>query len=92
MKREYDTFVETLDELPQGKEVALAIRDLTPGPRKYDSSYVRAIVSSNPQDLPDGDTLWIRLQLGTKQTQPWAIKVLETLGEYMPKEAIGWRT
>lgn len=92
MRKEYDTFVEALDELPQGKEVALAIRDLTPGPRKYDSRYVRAVVSSNPQDLPDGDTLWIRLQLGTVHPQPWAIKVLESLGEYMPKEAIGWRT
>lgn len=92
MKKEYDTFVDSLDELPQGREVAMAIRDLTPGPRKYDSQYVKAIVSSSPQDLPDGDILWIRLQLGTKQPHPWSIKVLETLGEYMAKEVIGLRT
>ena len=92
MKREYDTYVEALDELPQGKEVSMAVRDLTPGPRKYDSRYVKAVVSSNPEDLPDGDVLWIRLQLGTKHPHPWAIMVLETLGEYMPREAIGWRT
>lgn len=92
MKKEYDTFVETLEELPIGTNVALAIRDLTPGPRKYDTQYVKAVIHSDSNQLPDGDILWVRLQLGTRQPQPWAIKVLETLGEYMPRDAIGWRT
>jgi len=89
---EYDTYVETLAELPQGRETVLAIRDLTPGRRKYETRVVKAILSSRPEELPDGDVLWVRLGLGTRHPQPWAIKILEVVGEYLPKEAIGWRT
>ena len=82
MKREYDIFVDSLDELAQGDEIAITIRDLTPGRCKYDSRYVKAMVSSSPEQLPGADTLWIRFQRGQKHPQPWAIKIIEELGEY----------
>jgi len=85
MPKEYDTFVNSLEELPQGKEIDITLRDLTPGPYKYETRYVKAIVSSRPEELPGADILWIRFQRGGKHPQPWAIRVLEELGEYKVK-------
>lgn len=83
MKKEYDTFVDTLDSLPQGKEAVLVIRDLTPGKRKYTCQCVKAVVSPAAEELPDGDLLWVRLQLGARTPQPWTIKIVEVLGDHM---------
>jgi phenylphosphate carboxylase gamma subunit len=85
MKKSYDTFVRSLKELPEGQEVELLIRDLTPGMHKYDSRYVRAIISSSPEKLPTGDILWLRLERGTLHPQPWTIKITEELGELPPQ-------
>ena len=91
MKKEYDTFVNSLQDIPQGQEVALVIRDLTPGTHKYEARHVKAIVSSSPAQLPDGDTLWIRFDRGSfSHPEPWAIKVLAELSEYLDMPPEGW--
>jgi len=89
MKREYDTFVKSLQDIPEDTPIPLTIRDLTPGPEKYDSHYVKAVVASSPRAMPDGDVLWIRFHKGM-HPKPWAIKVLEELGEYQVKPPEGW--
>ena len=81
MKKEFDTFVYNLEELPEGEECRIAIRDLSPGQRKYKTLYVKAVVSSSPEKLPAGDTLWIRTELGRQYQQPWKIKIIEQLEE-----------
>ena len=86
MIKEYDTFVDSLDELSQGQECRITIRDLAPGRHKYNSLYVRALVSSSAEQLPGGDTLWIRFPLGALHPQPWNIKIIEELGEDMVVE------
>jgi hypothetical protein len=83
MRKEFDTFIKSVQDLPDGQECQLVIRDLTPGPRKYESRYVRAIVSSSPERLPNADTLWLRFPMGNLHPQPLAIKVVEELGEFM---------
>ena len=83
MKKEYDTFVYSLDELPEGKECQIAIRDLAPGQRKYGSVYVKALVSSSAEKLPDGDTLWVRSELGHPYPGSWKIKIIEQLEDYL---------
>jgi hypothetical protein len=83
MGKEFDTFIENVQDLPDGQECQLVIRDLTSGPRKYASRYVRAIVSSSPESLPESDTLWLRFPMGNLHPQPMAIKVMEELGEFM---------
>ncbi len=88
MKKEYDTFVDDLLTLRQGEEIDIAIRDLTPGVTKYDTRYVKAMVADSPEKLPDGEVLWLRFQRGRLRPKPWAIKVVEELGEFKPKEAI----
>ncbi len=86
MKKECDSFVDDPSQLPAEGEVSLVIRELTPEDRrkKYMSRYVRARVSNDPDKLPDGDVLWLRWQMGKPHPKPWAIKVLEYLGDYLP--------
>ena len=83
MKKEYVTFVRRMRDLNEGKEI-LFIKDLTPGPRKYDTKLVRAELSRQANKLPDGDVLWIRSETGRLQSEPWAIKVLEELPPHVP--------
>ncbi len=83
MKKEYVAFVRRLRDLTEGKGI-LFIKDLTPGPRKYDTKLVRAELSRQPDKLPDGDVLWIRSETGYLHPEPWAIKVLEELPPYVP--------
>ena len=83
MKREYVTFVRRLADLSAGK-ATLFIKDLTPGPRKYDTKLVRVELSRNADKLPDGDLLRIRSETGYLHPEPWAIKILEELPPYVP--------
>ncbi len=85
MKREFVTFVRRLANLAEGKQV-LFIKDLTPGPRKYDTKLVRAELSAHTDHLPEGDILWIRSETGYLHPQPWAIKILDELPPYVPGE------
>lgn len=83
MKKEWVTF-QDLKDLVEGKEMVLTIRDLTPGPHKYDARIVRAKVSSSADRLPGHDILWVRSLVGRLETtQPWAIEIVEDLGEYL---------
>lgn len=84
MKKEYVTFVKDLSELIENRETVIAIRDLTPGPQKYDCKIVRAIVTSSPEKFPDGDVLWIRSWTGILHPRAWSINILEEIDETLP--------
>lgn len=84
MAKEYQTFVVSLESLPEGQEIDLTIKDLTPGPRKYDGRRVRAIVYKSRDKAPEGDTLWIRSEVGVLHPEPWVIKIVEELPELIP--------
>ena len=84
MSKEYEAFFKDIDQLTDGAEVELNIKDLTPGPRKYDSRLVKAILFSSPEQLPQGDTLWLRSYGGIRHTKPWAMKITQELGESIP--------
>ena len=84
MTKEYSTVVDKITDLPDGGEVELTIRDLTPGPRKYDARIVRAKVASSAGKLPGGDVLWVRSMVGIQYPEPWAIQVLEELEDTLP--------
>ena len=85
MTREYSTFVSDPQGLPQGQEIKLAIKDLTPGPRKYDCRIVKAIIASSPDKIEGGDVLRLRSLVGITFPQPWAIKIVEELGDSIPR-------
>lgn len=84
MNKEYATFVSDPEILPQSKEIKLAIKDLTPGRRKYDCRIVTAIVASDPNKLKGADVLWLRSRVGVLFPKPWAIKIIAELGDSMP--------
>ena len=75
MAKEYDTFVETLDDLKEGKEMELTIRDL----ETYEQRKVKALVSSSKEKLPGADILRIRFSRGVAYKEPWVIKITEEL-------------
>lgn len=60
-KKEYAIFVQNIEEdLPEGKELVLTIKDLTPGRNKYENRVVKAIVSRHPEKLLDSDILEVK--------------------------------
>ncbi len=75
MAKEYDTFVQALEDLKDGKETELTIRDL----ETYEQKKVKAIISSSKEKLPDADILRIRYSRGVPVNEPWAIKIIEEL-------------
>lgn len=83
MKKEFMTFVSDLNELVEKKEVSIAVRDLAPGPRKYDCKIVRAVLSRKP-DSADSDVLWVWSWTGVKHPDPWSIKIKAEVGETLP--------
>lgn len=85
MSTEYSTFVSDPQGLPEGQEIKLAIKDLTPGPRKYDCRIVKAIVSSSPDKIEEGDVLWLKSLVGIQFPKPWVIKIVEELGDSIPR-------
>lgn len=89
MKKEYLTFVPHMRDLIENQEIELAVKDLTPGPRKYNTKIVKAMVSSSPDQLPDGDILRVRSWLGVLYPQTWAIKIIEEIGEFLPGQPHG---
>ena len=85
MKKEYVTWLVTEEQLAEGQEIELTLRDLTPGREKYNGRNVKAIVSSSPDKLPEGDILWIRSGTGVLQPNPWAIKITGELPEFLSR-------
>ena len=83
MEKEYDTFVQSVNDFVSGQEYKLTLRDLTPGPHKYESRFVRAVVY-NSAEQEEGDVLWLRFLMGLPHPEPWGIKIVEELGEYEP--------
>ena len=84
MSREWVVFVSRMEDLADGKESMLTIRDLSPGPRKYNAKVVRARISSRPETIPGGDVLWVRSWIGHLHPKPWAIEIIEEVGPSIP--------
>jgi hypothetical protein len=81
MTKEWQTFVRKFEDMKEG-EAELFIKDLTPGPRKYDNKHVRATVSRSK--TAEADVMWIRSESGSVAPEPWYINILEELPEWVP--------
>lgn len=84
MSKEWVIFVSRMEDLADDNESVLTIRDLSPGPRKYNAKVVKARISSRPETIPDADVLWVRSWIGHLHPKPWAIKIIEEVGDYIP--------
>jgi hypothetical protein len=73
----YETFViKGLDEIVEGEEILLQVRDTG----TYEERVVKAIVHRSPAALPGADSLRVRWQKGQSVPELWAIKILEDKG------------
>lgn len=77
MTTEYETFVRDRAHALSGREVVLALRDLTPGRKKYRCINVRAIVSQPPR--AGEPVLWIRSVVGVKDPEPCSVRIVAQL-------------
>lgn len=82
-RKQYETFIADPKDLPERDEICLFIKDLTPGPQKYNSRFVKALVSSSSEQLAGSEILFVRSFGGRKHPQIFAIKILEDLGHYL---------
>ena len=87
MGQEYLTFVESLNDLPEGKEVELTIKDLTPRDRryKYDARLVKARVSKAPKTISGAQMLQVFIRMGVLHPQPYGITIPKELGQFKPR-------
>ena len=83
MKKKYLTFVRQFRDLREGKQ-EIFIKDLSPGPRKYDTKHVFVEISSDPDRMSGGDILRIRSESGILHTHTWGIKIIKELPESLP--------
>jgi hypothetical protein len=84
---DYLTIVRNMNELKDGKESEMYVKDLSPGKYKYSCRAVKAMISSAPESLPGADKLWVRYETGVTRPKPWAIKVTAELGDYIQPKA-----
>ena len=80
----WETFIRSPEELQEGAEISLIIRDLTPGRRKYQVRHVVARVSHRPKGIANDEMLWVRTTVGVQLDQPWTIKILRELPLELP--------
>lgn len=83
MSKRYEAFLADPERVPEGMEIRLFIKDLTPGPRKYDNRFVKAILAALPELLPGGDTLQLRSLDGKLHSKTHAIRIVQDLGDYV---------
>lgn len=79
----YDIFVKSIDELTEGEELELQVRDLTPGIHKYSYKWVKAQVSSNADTY--SAKLLIRFGRGQAYEKPYSIQVSGEVNKFPPK-------
>ena len=80
--KEWQTFVRKFSDMKEGKR-ELFIKDLTEGPRKYDTRHVIATVSRKKTNLKNPDKLWLRSESGIRYPEPWYISIEKEMAEYV---------
>lgn len=80
----WETFLRRPGDLKEGEETVLVLRTLNPGRKKYGMRHVVAIVSRNPADLAEMDSLQVRTVVGVRLTEPCGVKILRDLPIELP--------
>ena len=76
----YEAFIiENPDEIPEGVETELQVRDS----ETFEQKVVKCIVSKEPSKLEGSDELQVRWQRGQPLDKRWSIKILEDKGSVM---------
>jgi hypothetical protein len=78
----WEAFVRRLEDLREGEEIPLIIRDLSPGRKKYQMRHVIAVLRRGAAG--DGDDLCIRTVVGVRLKEPWKIRIVCDLPLELP--------
>jgi len=86
-RQSWETFLrqpEDLELLAGGGEVALVIRDLTPGRRKYEMRHVVAVLTRDPKDMASMEELRVRTVVGVLLPERWGMRIVRELPVEIP--------
>ena len=76
MPQEFLTFVRRFSDLSVGRRI-LYVKDLTPGPAKYDT---RLVLATLDRESRGGmDILWVRSETGVLSPKTWGIRIIQEL-------------
>jgi hypothetical protein len=79
----FETFVRSIDDLHEGEQTVLVLRDLSPGRRKYFAQHVRGVVRRGP-DSGEARPLRVRSMVGNVIPGDWYVTVSELLPARVP--------
>jgi hypothetical protein len=82
MKR-YETFAPDVSVIRVGAELALVLRDLTPGRARYAARHARVRLLAPDEPEADGE-LQVRSRVGQAIPGIWRFRVLEPLPDLIP--------
>jgi hypothetical protein len=81
----WETFVRRPSDLKAEVEIPMVLRDLTPGPRKYQMRHVVAVLSRNPGETPPSiDRLHVRTVVGVLLHETWGVRIVRELPTELP--------
>lgn len=83
-KQIWETFVRRPDDLKDGVEMPMVVRDLTPGREKYRMRHVVAVASRNPEAAASMDLLRVRTVVGLLLDETWGVRILRELPTELP--------
>jgi len=82
--RVWETFLRRPGDLKEGIEIALVLRALSPGRKKYALRHVLAMVSRKAEEISQMDELRVRTVVGVQLPGRWGIKILKELPTELP--------
>lgn len=89
MPKKYITYVSNLKDLELGKEKTLMIKDLTPGPYKYEGRYVKGLIYQEKPSGKKANLLWIRHGSGAYLIKdPYYLLITEAMGDLKKLESL----
>jgi hypothetical protein len=81
----WETFVRRPGDLKEGVEIPMVLRDLTPGPRKYQMRHVVAVLSRHPRETPPPiHRLHVRTVVGVLLEETWGVRIVRELPTELP--------
>ena len=78
MTKEWEILIEIVHDQDKEIEAVRPIDTYVVDPETYQRTYCTAIISKDPEKLPNADILRVRNYKGQLEPKPWAIKILET--------------
>lgn len=76
-KQVWETFVRRPGDLKEGDEISMALRDLTPGRKKYRMRHVVATLRRDARESMD--LLRVRTVVGVQLPETWGVRILRDL-------------